>query len=600
MVATEKDLTLILGSELQFDGIDKASLDKTVSTVKSSLEKNKAFQQELQLKNSNGVLKELRAIKDAADDVKKIIATIDIGGDKFVANFVPTNYEDQLEDLKQQIKQTGNEYNQLFNKTKQASSLSSDGSIKVASNKQLLSDLENTQNKLISLNKQYEELVRNAQSGNNAIELSTTSVTNKFNEQSRVLKDAKSIYNDLTKAQENYNRALRENNPDSIERTNTTLKESEEKLQSLINANRQYEQEIQKLSTGYNTTKSQENSSRIEGARKELDKLLKSLDLYTDKLKGAQAESDFKIRTESIKKYESELVNVNKQLDDLISKNKELSSEASSKRYEIMSGTSESGVRAADQASTKNQQKLLQQNNEAYRQYLSNLKEVYKLEQQLNSGNKYNTEQRHQAISSLKKENEELKQNVDLTSQEIKMNRESVKTVEDLENAEKKFLEVQNGLRSTDNNLWSNFKDGMKDAIARVLNYTIAYRTLWTTIQMFQKSMQIIRELNTTMTDIQLVTGGTASETAELASEYASLGQEMGATTSDVAEAANEYIRQGKSVAETNQLIEQSLTLAKIGGMETADATKYLTSMKMLPIYRKLRYGSTFEMLENP
>lgn len=580
MVATEKDLTLILGSELQFDGIDKSSLDKTVSTVKSSLEKNKAFQQELQLKNSDGVLKELRAIKDAADDVKKIIATIDIGGDKFVATFVPANYEDQLEDLRQQIKQTENEYNQLFNKTRQSSSLSSNGSIKVTNNKQLLSDLENAQNKLISLNKQYEELVRNAQSGNNSIELSTTSVTNKFNEQSRILKDAKSIYNDLTKAQENYNRALRENNPDSIERTNTTLKELEEKLQSLINANKQYEQEIQKLSTGYNTTKSQENSSRIEGARKELDKLLKSLDVYTDKLKGAQAESDFKIRTESIKKYESELVNINKQLDDLISKNKELSSEASSKRYEIMSGTSESGVRATDQASTKNQQKLLQQNNEAYRQYLSNLKEIYKLEQQLSSGNKYNTEQRHQAISSLKAENEELKQNVNLTSQEIKMNRESVKTVEDLEKAEEKFLEVQNGLRSTDNNLWSNFKDGMKDAIARVLNYTIAYRTLWTTIQMFQKSMQIIRELNATMTDIQLVTGGTASETAELASEYASLGQEMGATTSDVAEAANEYIRQGKSVAETNQLIEQSLTLAKIGGMETADATKYLTSMK--------------------
>ena len=120
----------------------------------------------------------------------------------------------------------------------------------------------------------------------------------------------------------------------------------------------------------------------------------------------------------------------------------------------------------------------------------------------------------------------------------------------------------------------------MKDAIARVLNYTIAYRTLWPTIQLFQKSMQIIRDLNSTMTDIQLVTGGTAKETAELASEYSKLGQEMGATTSDVAEAANEYIRQGKSVAETNQLIEQSLTLAKIGGMETADATKYLTSMK--------------------
>lgn len=577
-MANEKDLTLIVGSELQFEGIDKASLEKTVRTVKSSLEKNQAFQQELKIKNTDGVLKELRAVKDAADNIKQIIASIDVGGDKFTARFTPIDTDTQLDELKKQIKELELEYDKLFKTSKQYNSSNKSGMISVKSNKQLLLDLENIQKRIIELRSEYNKLEKEANSSSTQMELSSTTVVNRFNEQSSVIKEARKIYIDLTKAQENYNKALRDNNPDSIERTKDVLKESEKKLQEFINTNKQYQNEINKLSEGYVSSKKQEDSSRLEGARKELDKLLKSLDLYTDKLKGAKAESDFKIRTESIKKYEAEIINVNNQLDKLIAKNKELSNEANFKRYEIMSGTSEAGVKATDQASTRNQQQLLQKNNEAYRQYISNLKEIYKLERQLGSGEKYITNERQEAISILKSENVQLQNTISSTSEQITMNRENVKTLKDVTDATNKFLQVQNGLNSTNNNLWSNFSDGMKDAIARVLNYTIAYRTLWTTIQMFQKSMQIIRELNATMTDIQLVTGGTAKETAQLASDYADLGQKMGATTTDVAEAANEYIRQGKSVAETNQLIKQSLTLAKIGDMETAEATKFLTS----------------------
>lgn len=577
-MANEKDLTLIVGSELQFEGIDKASLEKTVRTVKSSLEKNQAFQQELKIKNTDGVLKELRAVKDAADNIKQIIASIDVGGDKFTARFTPIDTDTQLDELKKQIKELELEYDKLFKTSKQYNSSNKSGMISVKSNKQLLLDLENIQKRIIELRSEYNKLEKEANFSSTQMELSSTTVVNRFNEQSSVIKEARKIYIDLTKAQENYNKALRDNNPDSIERTKDVLKESEKKLQEFINTNKQYQNEINKLSEGYVSSKKQEDSSRLEGARKELDKLLKSLDLYTDKLKGAKAESDFKIRTESIKKYEAEIINVNNQLDKLIAKNKELSNEANFKRYEIMSGTSEAGVKATDQASTRNQQQLLQKNNEAYRQYISNLKEIYKLERQLGSGEKYITNERQEAISILKSENVQLQNTISSTSEQITMNRENVKTLKDVTDATNKFLQVQNGLNSTNNNLWSNFSDGMKDAIARVLNYTIAYRTLWTTIQMFQKSMQIIRELNATMTDIQLVTGGTAKETAQLASDYADLGQKMGATTTDVAEAANEYIRQGKSVAETNQLIKQSLTLAKIGDMETAEATKFLTS----------------------
>ena len=154
-MANEKDLTLIVGSELQFEGIDKASLEKTVRTVKSSLEKNQAFQLELKIKNTDGVLKELRAVKDAADNIKQIIASIDVGGDKFTARFTPIDTDTQLDELKKQIKELELEYDKLFKTSKQYNSSNKSGMISVKSNKQLLLDLENIQKRIIELRSEY-------------------------------------------------------------------------------------------------------------------------------------------------------------------------------------------------------------------------------------------------------------------------------------------------------------------------------------------------------------------------------------------------------------------------------------------------------------
>lgn len=59
---------------------------------------------------------------------------------------------------------------------------------------------------------------------------------------------------------------------------------------------------------------------------------------------------------------------------------------------------------------------------------------------------------------------------------------------------------------------------------------------------------------------------------------YNALAKELGATTSQVVDAADEWLRQGKSIAEVEQLIAQSMVLSKVGKMDSADATKNLTS----------------------
>lgn len=123
-----------------------------------------------------------------------------------------------------------------------------------------------------------------------------------------------------------------------------------------------------------------------------------------------------------------------------------------------------------------------------------------------------------------------------------------------------------------------NIVRGMKEATARVINYTIAYRALWFTISKFKESIQIAQELDKVMVDLQIATGGTAENTRELLITYNQFAKELGATTSEVAQAADAYLRMGMTMEDTNKLVKSSMYLSKLGQIESAQATEYLTS----------------------
>lgn len=139
-------------------------------------------------------------------------------------------------------------------------------------------------------------------------------------------------------------------------------------------------------------------------------------------------------------------------------------------------------------------------------------------------------------------------------------------------------LAVSKAQYAVNQNIFKDMMSGWKDATARIINYTVIYRSLWGLIQGFQAGVQTIVELNKAFTDIQMVTGYTNAETQALSKQYGELAVQMGATTSQVAEGATAWLRQGKSVGETNKLIEQSMILSKVGAMSSAEATEYLTS----------------------
>lgn len=63
-----------------------------------------------------------------------------------------------------------------------------------------------------------------------------------------------------------------------------------------------------------------------------------------------------------------------------------------------------------------------------------------------------------------------------------------------------------------------------------------------------------------------------------LMGKYNELAKDMSVTTKNITSSADEWLRQGKSVAETNELIKDSVILSKVGQIDAAEATKYLTS----------------------
>lgn len=126
--------------------------------------------------------------------------------------------------------------------------------------------------------------------------------------------------------------------------------------------------------------------------------------------------------------------------------------------------------------------------------------------------------------------------------------------------------------------LVDKLKSSFKDYFNNFMSYGLVNNAMNAMTTAIRQSIDTVIELNTAMTDVQMVTGESAEQTAELAHQYSQMAKELGATTTEVANGAAEWLRQGKSVAETNQLLESSMILSKVGAIESSQATELLTS----------------------
>ena len=118
----------------------------------------------------------------------------------------------------------------------------------------------------------------------------------------------------------------------------------------------------------------------------------------------------------------------------------------------------------------------------------------------------------------------------------------------------------------------------LSNDIKKIAEWAIATGVIYGLINAIKQSVTAAVEFDKTLVNLQIVTGDTREQTEALMLTYNKMAQELGATTQQVATSANEFLRQGLSVSDTNKMIEASTYLSKLGMIDSADATTYLTS----------------------
>lgn len=102
---------------------------------------------------------------------------------------------------------------------------------------------------------------------------------------------------------------------------------------------------------------------------------------------------------------------------------------------------------------------------------------------------------------------------------------------------------------------------------------------LQTVRRIVRSAIQDFQELDKQFNEIAIVSDYTTAEMWEGFKKVNKVAQEFGVETKNVLEVQNLYYHQGKSMAEVNKLTAQTLTLAKITGMDYASATSNLTAV---------------------
>jgi TP901 family phage tail tape measure protein len=87
-----------------------------------------------------------------------------------------------------------------------------------------------------------------------------------------------------------------------------------------------------------------------------------------------------------------------------------------------------------------------------------------------------------------------------------------------------------------------------------------------------------IVDMDKAVTDLSVAQGQGRDTAANYLKQLNLQAQSIGATTKEVAQSADSWLRQGKSVKETGDLVYDSMILSKLGQIESAKASEYLTS----------------------
>ena len=147
-------------------------------------------------------------------------------------------------------------------------------------------------------------------------------------------------------------------------------------------------------------------------------------------------------------------------------------------------------------------------------------------------------------------------------------------SVGDLKN---KYDELRNAIHESGADI-ETWGDKFKKTFAGKVRSALAGAITAAFTKYLREVYQNVVKIDEAMTDLQIASGKTREEVKELTKTYSALAQQLGSTTVEVAQAADTWLRQGYAAQEANTLIRNSTMLAKLGQMESAEASQALTS----------------------
>lgn len=133
------------------------------------------------------------------------------------------------------------------------------------------------------------------------------------------------------------------------------------------------------------------------------------------------------------------------------------------------------------------------------------------------------------------------------------------------------FSGVAQGVKS-----WT---DGMAQSIKTTIQYAASVGLIYGALNQLKEGIQYVIDLNKELTNIQIVTGESDQNIANLAVQYNDLAKAMGVTTLEITKGSLEFVRQGKTAEETATLIRNSTMMAKLGNMDAAESSEAMTSI---------------------
>lgn len=154
----------------------------------------------------------------------------------------------------------------------------------------------------------------------------------------------------------------------------------------------------------------------------------------------------------------------------------------------------------------------------------------------------------------------------------------------DLTKLQQQFRQIQTQTQATNSasqGFFSNLKTQIKDSIATMLKYQLAYMIIQKTIQAIKSMTKAVCELDATLTEFNKVADLSTEQLEEFADKAFEAADKIGRTGKDMIEAATEFKRAGYDLEQSLEMGNAALVMTNVadGINQTSDAASTLISV---------------------